>query len=166
MLTTTQKRYIDIFGYVVKTGFSAEEAARQLGIAAITAHRAVRWCHDRGLHILDTKDKLQTHLWELGAALRMAERFARISDKRSRRLIRLGKEAGGRAWAKVGLLALDRVKEIRTRIMELEGIYKHVLNIQHGGEIKVRGEPDLSRLKDDELDQLEQLTRRTIASNN
>jgi hypothetical protein len=62
VLAATEKRYIDIYAEQVKSGQSAEAVACRLGIAAITAHRAVRWCHDRGLHILDTKDKLQAHL--------------------------------------------------------------------------------------------------------
>ena len=185
MLAATEKRYIDIYSEQVKSAQSAEEVARRLGIAAITAHRAVRWCHDRGLHILDTKDKLQAHLQELGATLHKLERAFLAMDRRYRKLLRNGrdrsvapvappfrtashgpKDSAARGCIRLMALLAERILGYRTRIMELEGIYKHVLNIQHGGAIAVRTEPDLSRLDDDKLDQLERLTRLTIASNN
>ena len=185
MLTATEKRYIEIYAEQVKSGQSAEEVARRLGIAAITAHRAVRWAHNRGLHILDTKDKLGGHLQELGAVLHKLERAFQAMDRRYRKLLRNGRSKevapiappfrsanhgprDGPARGAIRLMALlaERILGYRTRIMELEGIYKHVLNIQLGGKVQIAGEPDLSRLEDNELDQLEQLTRRTIASNN
>jgi len=187
VLTASEKRYIEIYAEQVKSGQSAEEVARRLGVAPVTAHRAVRWAHDRGLHILDTKDKLDAHLLELGAVLRRLERAFLAMDRRYRKLLRNGrdramaespasppfrsarhgpKDATARGSIRLMVQLAERILGYRTRIMELEGIYKHVLNIQHGGEIKVRGEPDLSRLDDDKLNQLEQLTRLTIASNN
>ncbi len=166
MLTGTEKRYIEIFAEQVKSGQTAEDLAERLGVAAITVHRAVHWCRDRGLHILDTKDKLRAHLDELGAVLHKLERAFLAMDRRYRRLLRDKKDVGARSSIRLMALVAERLLGYRTRIMELEGIYKHVLNIQHGGEITVRGEPDLSRLNDVELNQLEQLTRRTIASNN
>lgn len=166
MQTATERRYIEIYAEIIRTGQSAEETARRLGVAAVTAHRAVHWARDRGLHLLDSKDKLRNHLAELGALLHRLERAFGAMDRRYRRLLREKKESGGRSSIRIMALLSERILAIRTRVMELEGLYKHVLNIQHGGEIKVRGEPDLSRLSDAELDQLEHLTRRTIASNN
>jgi transposase-like protein len=166
VLSATEKRYIEIYAEQVKSGHSAEEVARRLGIAAITAHRAVQWAHSRGLHILDTKDKLGGHLQELGATLHKLERAFLAMDRRYRRLLREHKDVGARGSVRLLALLSERILAYRTRVMELEWIYKHVLNIQHGGEVTVRTEPDLSRLGDDELDQLERLTRRTIASLN
>lgn len=168
MQTATERRYIEIYAEIIRSGQSAEQTAARLGIAAITAHRAVRWARDRGLHLVDTKDKLRAHLHELGALLHSHERAYSDARRRYRRAMRLGPKNGAaaRGWIRVMDRVGNSVLAFRTRIMELEGIYKHVLNIQHGGAIAVRAEPDLGRLGDDELNQLEQLTRRTIASNN
>jgi hypothetical protein len=166
VLTATEKRYIEIFAEQVKSGQNAEDLAERLGVAAITVHRAVHWAHARGLHILDTKDKLRAHLDELGAVLHKLERAFLAMDRRYRKLLRDKKDVGSRGSIRLMALLAEKILNFRTRIMELEGIYKHVLNIQHGGAIAVRAEPDLSRLDDDKLNQLEQLTRLTIASNN
>lgn len=166
MQTATERRYIEIYAEIIRSGQSAEQTAQRLGVAAVTAHRAVRWARDRGLHLLDSKDKLRGHLAELGALLHRLERAFAVMERRYRKLLREKRDAGGRSSIRIMALLAERILSIRTRIMELEGLYKHVLNIQHGGEVKVRGEPDLSRLTDAELNQLEQLTRRTIASNN
>lgn len=187
MQTATEKRYIEIYAEIIRSGQSAEQTAERLGIAAITAHRAVGWVRSRGLHLVDTKDKLRAHLSELGATLHKLERAFLAMDRRYRKLLRNGrshleadgaapppfrsathgpKDSAARGSIRIMALLAERILGYRTRIMELEGIYKHVLNIQHGGEIALRAEPDLSRLGDDELNQLEQLTRRTIASNN
>lgn len=166
MQTATERRYIEIYAEIIRSGQSAEQTAERLGIAAITAHRAVGWVRSRGLHLVDTKDKLRAHLHELGALLHRLERAFAVMERRYRRLLRDHRDAGARSSIRIMVQLAERILSIRTRVMELEGIYKHVLNIQHGGAIALRAEPDLSRLGDDELNQLEHLTRRTIASNN
>jgi len=187
VLTTTEARYIAIIREQIATAKNNEQIASQFGVARTCVDRAIRWGRKCGLYALDSTDKLRTHLQELGAVLRKLERAFLAMDRRYRKLLRNGrdrsvadsptappfhsvrhgpKDSAARGCIRLMALLAERILGYRTRIMELEGIYKHVLNIQHGGAIAVRTEPDLSRLDDDKLDQLERLTRLTIASNN
>lgn len=187
VLTTTEKRYIDICVAQIASADTNEAIAQRFGVARTCVDRALRWGRERGLYTLDTNEKLRVHLQELGTVLRRLERAFLAMDRRYRKLLRNGrdrattesptsppfrsvrhgpKDATARGSIRLMVQLAERILGYRTRIMELEGIYKQVLNIQHGGTIAVRAEPDLSRLDDDKLNQLEQLTRLTIASNN
>jgi len=129
VLTTAQKRYVDICITQKTTDKTNQELAKQFGVARSCIDRAIAWGREHGLYVPDT-DKLRDHILELRAVLDKLE-FA--LERHFRQPSRKRGNAKWKPYA-TGIASLsNQILAYRTRIMELEGLYRNTLNLQHTG---------------------------------
>lgn len=140
MLSTTEKRYLDICIAQIASRESLEVVRQKFGVSRSVADRAIRWGNDRDLFRLDSTEKLRHHVAELRAVLEQVESALALH-------MRKPSNGKGRNWRPhaFGISSLARcILDYRTRIMELEGVYKQVVSHEHsgsdGGPIRVQYE--------------------------
>lgn len=131
MLSVKQKRYIDIcLAKRMNPSRTNMELGADFGVSRTSVDRAIRYGHTFDIFAIDTLHKIETHIGELRVLLGKLEKaFAKHNRK---------PHGVPKSWKPnaVDLTRLSReIRETRMLIMELEGLYKHTLSVQHGGNI-------------------------------
>ncbi len=122
MLSPARARYVAICAArIASPRASREELAAQFDTTASTVDHAIDYGRSAGLFVRDACEKVTRHIAELQA---VAGKLERVFN----RLCRSERPQG--AW--VAALA-RQLLDYRTRIMELEGLYKQTVNLQHTG---------------------------------
>lgn len=136
MLTTAQKRYFDICAEkIANPGTTNQALADKFGASRTLVDTALRWGKRNDVFVFDSQDKLRLHQM----ALRETERKLYSAFQRHLRAPRDPdqrhdwKPSAG-ALSQLGRILLD----YRTRILELEGLYKQVVTLQHSGELNLK----------------------------
>jgi len=131
VLTVRHKRYIEIcLAKRTNPSRTNMQLAADFGISRSLVDRAFRYGQEHDIFAVDILNKVQTHISELRTLLGKLEKaFAKHSRKPR------GVPKGWKPNA-TDLTRLSReIRETRMLIMELEGLYKHTLSVQHGGSI-------------------------------
>lgn len=140
MHTGTQQRYLEQIAWQIETGATNDDTAAHFGVAGSAIDRARAWAASLGIYHWGsayTKVGLISHRAELGAILRRLDTVFKKLTSRPRRIKGMSDEdwaelIGGWSYNSIGVAAISRqILEYRTRLMEIEGLYKQVLNVQH-----------------------------------
>ena len=147
VLTPTQKRYVDICTYkIAHAEIANKDIAEVFDIAPRTVDLAIAWGKRHELFRRAATDKINHHIQEIRAHLKWLESELRILKRSTRHE---GKRIPLPA-AQIRAISAE-LRETRVVLMELEGIYRKTLNLQHTGGV---GEPIRYELvRPDETDQ-------------
>lgn len=130
MLSPTKLRYIEICTDKINSGDSNEQVAARFDVERRTVDRAISWGRKQG-YFQPNAEKLKQHIAEWREHEKWLEQELRLTREKYKR------EDGKRsAMHPFALSSLSReLREVRTKIAELEGIYKQTLNINHSGSV-------------------------------
>ena len=131
MLSATERRRIDIcIAYKTETPRPTQVSlAQRFGVAPVTVNKAIHWGEQFGLFTDDISMRLQYQLAEWRDHLKFLESELRLTKRISR------SESGKRYPISHNALKTlsSEIREVRTRIDELEGIYKQTVNVNVAG---------------------------------
>jgi|TARA_Y100000310_G_scaffold109452_1_gene107912 hypothetical protein len=162
MLTNKELQRIEILSWRKAKAATIADTAAHFGLSDAGVYNAIQWGRKSGFFTEQTVDNLEKHIAEYSKAIKEIEKELRIARRAARR--KYLKPDGTEGVRRVPLPAniinaiFGRWNEYRTRLMELEGIYRQVVNHHFSGEIGVRKKTDLAKLSISELTTLETLT--------
>ena len=137
MFTRTHLDYLAICADKIKLKCTNEQLAENHDCNRSRVDRAIRFGIDCGYFTFELEERLSRWIADLRDDVSRLERDL----KRHRRLPKNLDKAERFAWRPNyrAVTALSRVMlDHKTRLMELEGVYRQVLNIQVNGELKVK----------------------------
>lgn len=132
VLTSTERKYLQIVLAKLSNGsLSSTKLAEQFECSVATVERALSWGRKTGKFTTDSAEKLAEHIAEYRKHLEFLEKELKARKKLAR------EEAGGRRDAPIGSQSLkhisSEIREVRLKLMELEGIYSNIVNVQVTG---------------------------------
>lgn len=130
MLSIPQKRYIDICAAkIAAPNKTREQLAAEFTCSMVTVDHAFAFGKRNDLFVLDTGEKVRLHTAELQSTVERLERILR-------KLMRKPRGVRRDEWhpPAAGIAAIARqLLDYRTRVMELEGLYRQTMAMQHSG---------------------------------
>jgi hypothetical protein len=130
VLSPSKRRYVEICTYKINNpDTSNEKVGAHFDVERRTVDRAIAWGRKQGLFQPDG-EKLRQHIAEWREHERWLEQELRLQKRDAR------KDDGRRApMQSFALTSLSReLREVRTKIAELEGLYKQTVNVNIGGQ--------------------------------
>ena len=125
MLTTAQKRYVDICIRKIAKNETAEALADHFDVSRSAIDSAFRWGKQHNLFLQDSYEQIQTSKAELNAVLERLERIFKHLCRKPPGMLRAEWKPPATQIAAISKQILD----YRTRIMEISGVYKQALEL-------------------------------------
>tara|TARA_Y100000310_G_C20657440_1_gene802732 strand:+ start:549 stop:1094 length:546 start_codon:yes stop_codon:yes gene_type:complete len=163
MLTRKQLQMIEILTWKKAHRATNDGTAAHFGIGVMMVMNAEKWAQRTGYFIVDTADVLEKHMAAIRKAIGEIEKELRIARQHSR--IKITKGDGRTTTRRIPLPAttfnaiFGRWLEYNTRLMEIEGLYRKVLNVNINTSVEhSEHRADLEKLDISELKTLRALT--------
>ena len=126
-----QNRWLQIIANKIETGESNTKVAKRFGVSSKTVQRALDWGHDEGLFEVNIRERLLHHVMGFTKQLDRIDEEWRLAIDQTR-----DDETGERLFPlhpqMFGTLSREE-RETRIKVLELEGLYRNVLNVRAVG---------------------------------
>ena len=142
-MTATHMRYARICAARIATQKSEVALAEYCNVSKSSVERALAWGRRQNLFVLDSQEKLKMYLLDLADKRQLLEDALRLSARRPRGLSVQDEEMWKPHGGSISALARAYL-DYSTRMLELEGLYRQVVNIQHSGMVEVKGYVSIS----------------------
>lgn len=135
MLTSTKRKYTKICTIKAKEPERTNlSIAEEMGISDATVERALVWGNRIGIFDIQADEQLKREIGELQEIVKRLEARYKALDRRCKKIEGEGKTAPIHFLTAIAKTLLD----YRTRLAELQGIYKKTLNLNQSGEVTVK----------------------------
>lgn len=133
MLSRSEKHYLEICIESSSSKESASQLSDRLNTPVRTIERALKWGRDSGFFTGAAADKCEYHIAELKAHIKFLESELKLARKHSYIKDKKGNKHRVPIDHKYISVYSRELRETRSMLAELEGIYKKTLNLEVTG---------------------------------
>ena len=126
-----ETRYLQIVTEKIKSGKNNTAIAKQFGVDRRTVQRAFDWGYAKGIFDVDIRERLFHHIIEFTKQLDWINEETRLAVDQTRNE-ETGERTGPMNPMHLSVLSREE-RETRIKVLELEGLYRNVLNIKPAG---------------------------------